>query len=125
MDDRAVVAIRFNGCISAGDVDGLARLMSEDHTFIDTAGTEVIGRAACSEARRGFFEAFPGYCNVFEAVSGEGKEFTIAGQSFCPGHPQLEGPALWTAVIHGDQVVKWRVYEDTAEVRQRLGLAED
>lgn len=106
MDDGAAVAIRFNGRISEGDLDGLARLMSEDHTFTDTAGTEVIGRAACLEAWRGFFEAFPGYRNVFEAVSGEGKEIAIAGQSLCPGHPELEGPALWTAVVHGDQVVK-------------------
>jgi hypothetical protein len=76
-------------------------------------------------SRRGFFGAFPGYRNVFEAISGEGKEITIAGQSFCPGYPELEGQALWAAVVHGDQVVKWCVYEDTAEVRQRLGLAKD
>lgn len=122
MNDGAAMAIRFNERISSGDLDGLAQLMSEDHTFIDTAGTEVIGKTACLEAWRGFFEAFPEYRNVFEAVSTKGNETAIAGRSFCPGHPELEGPALWTIVVHGDQVVKWRVYEDTAEVRLRLGL---
>jgi ketosteroid isomerase-like protein len=122
MNDGAAMAIRFNERISSGDLDGLAQLMSEDHTFIDTAGTEVIGKTACLEAWRGFFEAFPEYRNVFEAVSTKGNEIAIAGRSFCPGHPELEGPALWTIVVHGDQVVKWQVYEDTAEVRRRLGL---
>lgn len=96
--------------------------MSEDHTFIDTAGTSVIGRSACLEAWRRFFKAFPTYRNVFEAVSAKGTDFTIKGHSVCPGHPELEGPALWTAVVHSDQVVEWRVYEDTPELRILLRL---
>jgi hypothetical protein len=122
MTDGAAVAIRFNERISAGDVDGLAQLMSVDHTFIDTAGAAVIGRAACLEAWRRFFEAYPEYRNVFETVSSKGTDITIAGRSYCPGHPELEGPALWTAVVHGDEVVEWRVYEDTPARRHSLGL---
>lgn len=122
MTDGAALVIRFNERIGARDVDGLAQLMSEDHTFIDAAGTAVIGRAACLEAWRRFFEAYPEYRNVFESVSMKGTGVNIAGRSYCPGHPELEGPALWTAVVHGAEVVEWRVFEDTPARRHGLGL---
>lgn len=125
MNDGALVAVRFNDCINAGDVEGLAQLMSEDHRFIDTAGTVVVGRTACLAAWRGFFAAYPGYRNVFEAVSASGTNVTAAGYSMCPNHPVLEGPALWTAVVDGNQVLEWRVYEDSAAVRRRLGILGD
>ncbi|MDQ1593754.1 MAG: hypothetical protein QOH40_310 [Arthrobacter pascens] len=125
MTHGAALAIGVNECISARDVEGLAHLMSEDHTFVDTAGTAVIGRAACLDAWRGFFDAFPGYRNVFKAVTTTGHVVAITGHSVCPGHPELEGPALWTAVIRGDRLSEWRVYADTVEARRRLGLEGD
>jgi hypothetical protein len=39
----------------------LARLMSNDHTFVDTGGGVVAGKEECLAARRGFFESFPDY----------------------------------------------------------------
>lgn len=125
MNDGARVAVRFNECINAGDVYGLARLMSEDHRFIDSAGTVVMGQAACLDAWRSFFAGYRGYRNVFEAVSARGKNVTVSGYSTCPGHPELEGPALWMAVVDGEQVLEWRVYEDSAAVRRRLGILGD
>ncbi len=122
MDDAAALAIRFNARINARDLEGLARMMSADHTFVDTAGTAIIGKAACVEAWRKFFEAFAGYQNVFEAVSARENEVTIVGHSLCPGHPELDGPALWTAMVAADKVSEWRVYEDTPEMRRRLGV---
>jgi hypothetical protein len=45
------VAVGFNECINARDLKGLARLMANNHTFIDTTGTAVVvGKAACIEA---------------------------------------------------------------------------
>ena len=76
-------------------------------------------------AWRSFFDAYRGYRNVFEAVSARGKNVTVAGYSTCPGHPVLEEPALWTAVVGGNQVLEWRVYEDSAAVRRRLGILGD
>lgn len=34
----------------------------------------------------------------------------------------LDGPAIWTAKIRGDQVAEWRVYDDTQENRTELGI---
>jgi ketosteroid isomerase-like protein len=117
--DPASVAVRFNECINARDIDGLARIMSGDHRFIDTAGEVISGKEACLEAWRGFFESFPDYRNVFTSVIARGEIVTIAGRSEC-SEPSLRGPALWTATIRRDQVTEWRVYDDTPENRSRL-----
>ena len=122
-DTEAVVAVRFNEMINAGDVDGLATLMSDDHTFIDTTGHAVSGKQACLAAWRGFFDAFPTYRNLFDHVRCTDGIVTIAGRSTCTDHPDLDGPALWTAVIEEALVSEWRVHDDTPATRQRLGLA--
>lgn len=125
MTEDEALAIRFNECISARDVEGLAHLMSEDHTFVDTAGTAIAGRAACLDAWRAFFGAYPEYRNVFDALTTQGRVVAIAGYSVCPSHPELEGPALWSAVVQGDRLSEWRVYDDSPETRRRLGLEGD
>lgn len=125
MTEGEALAIRFNECISARDVEGLAHLMSEDHTFVDTAGTAIAGRAACLDAWRAFFGAYPEYRNVFGAFTTQGRVVAIAGYSVCPSHPELEGPALWSAVVQGDRLSEWHVYDDSPETRRRLGLEGD
>jgi ketosteroid isomerase-like protein len=124
LEGAAALVARFNDCINSGDLAGLGRLMSDDHVFIDTAGDAVTGKPACLDAWRGFFEAYPGYRNFFESVRAKDGLVTVTGRSECPGHPVLEGPALWTAVVEKDRVSGWRVYEDTMETRNRLGLSQ-
>lgn len=45
----------------------------------------------------------------------------ITGRSEC-SEPALAGPALWTAIVIGDQVAEWHVHEDTPAARKHLGL---
>ena len=47
----------------------------------------------------------------------------MTGYSVC-SVPELAGSALWTAVIRGDGIVQWQVYEDTVDNRILLGLPE-
>jgi ketosteroid isomerase-like protein len=124
MDGAAAEALvrSFNACISGRDADGLATLMTDDHVFVDTAGSRVAGREACLEAWRGFFAAFPDYQNAFERMRIAGDHVVIAGHSSC-SDPRLDGPALWSAKPRGSQLCEWRVYDDTAANRERLGLA--
>jgi ketosteroid isomerase-like protein len=118
------IAYRFNDRINARDLAGLAALMSDDHTFIDAAGASVVGRDACVEVWRGFFEAFPDYRNDFASAQVVGDVVTVVGRSVC-SVPELDGPALWTCVVRGDQVAQWRVYEDTPATRAALNLPTD
>jgi len=122
MNDAAALTMRFNECINARDLEGLTRLMADNHTFIDTAGTAFIGKSACREAWRGFFDSCPEYRNVFEAFVSLGNRITIVGHSVCPGLSALEGPELWTAVVTEEYLAEWRVYKDTPEERRRLGI---
>lgn len=121
--DPTAVAARFNDCINRGDVEGLALLMSDDHTFIDVAMNSVSGKPACLEAWRGFFDSFPDYCNIFTSFATNNDVVAIVGHSEC-ADPGLAGPALWTATIRGETVTEWRVHADTPETRAKLGVAE-
>ncbi|WP_258803613.1 nuclear transport factor 2 family protein [Pseudarthrobacter sp. NS4] len=122
MNDYSALLTRFNDCINTGDVGGLAELMSDEHTFIDTGGVAIRGKDACLNAWRGFFLAHPTYRNVFVAFSANDEAVSVSGYSVCPGHPELDGPALWSAVIRGGRFDEWRVYEDTPEARRTLSL---
>ena len=62
--ETVAVAAAFNEAINTRDLDRLAGLMTDDHTFVDSAGGTVAGKPACVEAWRGFFEAFPDYRNA-------------------------------------------------------------
>jgi ketosteroid isomerase-like protein len=112
----------FNDAITRRDLAALRGLMTDDHTFIDTDDNAVRGREAVLDAWAGFFEAFPGYRNVWADVSVSGDTLVAVGRSVCAGEPRLDGPAIWAATIRGDRVAVWRVYDDTPENRTRLGL---
>jgi ketosteroid isomerase-like protein len=119
-DPKATV-VEFNRRINMGDLEGLVDLMTEDHRFVDTAGAEIEGRAACLEAWRGFFSAFPDYRNHFETVLVRGDRVIVRGRSKC-SDPRLDGPALWSARIRAGRICEWRVYEDTSANRAAIRL---
>jgi ketosteroid isomerase-like protein len=118
---QQLIALHFNECINRRDIDGLAALMTEDHTFIDTANHSVQGKDQVVEAWRGFFALFPDYRNIFERVELRHSFVAISGYSTC-SEPQLDGPALWTAKLRDGQVAEWRVYHDTSDNRKLLSL---
>ena len=121
-DDPESVVTRFNEGINGRDLEVLARLMTDDHVFIDSAGDRVDGRQGCLDAWRGFFGAYPDYRNEFASmVQASSDMVAVMGRSVC-SVPALDGPALWTARIREGRVWEWRVYEDTPETRARIGL---
>jgi hypothetical protein len=121
-DSRNIV-MSFNDCITRGDIDGLSRLMTNDHVFIDSANNTISGKARCIEAWSVFFGAFPDYRNHFERVMLAGSEAVIIGYSVC-SDIRLAGPALWTAKIKGELIAEWRVYEDTSANRALLRVTD-
>jgi ketosteroid isomerase-like protein len=122
MSADARAAIAFNEAINRRDLRALGRLMTEDHAFIDADANVVAGREAVLKAWEGFFEAFPDYRNEWSQVMPIGGELIALGRSACSTEPALDGPAIWSATTVGGRVSEWRVYEDTLESRQRLGL---
>ena len=101
----------FNDAINARDLVALTALMTDDHRFVDVAGGTTNGKAACTEAWRGFFDSFPDYRNVFDTVSHVGEGIVeVVGRSECSFAP-LDGPARWRATVRGDLVSQWHVTE--------------
>ena len=117
-------AIAFNDGINGRDLAALERLMSEDHTFIDSDGNVLAGKENVLAAWSGFFAAFPDYRNDWTHVTASGGTVISVGRSTCSTEPALDGPAIWVARTAAGKVSEWRVFDDTPEHRRRLGLAE-
>jgi ketosteroid isomerase-like protein len=116
------VVVAFNEAINRRDLDALAELMTDDHRFVDSAGSVVAGKDEVLAAWEGFFESFPDYRNDWGEVTSSDAVVTATGRSVCSNEPALDGPAIWTARTSGGKVSEWRVHEDTPANRRRLGI---
>jgi hypothetical protein len=117
MSAAPAVVMAFNEAINRRDLAALTALMTESHRFIDAAGASVDGRIACREAWRGFFESFPDYRNVFDAVVEVGDGVVaVRGRSECSFVP-LDAAAEWHAVVLDAHVDVWQVSEPASDAR--------
>jgi len=127
--------LSFIDRISAHDVEGLAELMSDDHTFIDAHGNQVSGREKMTAGWRGYFEWFPDYYievtevlarrNALESDEAsaivehreDGETFALfgfAGGSFKGKQSECwRLPAAWKASVRDGRVTLWQVFADT------------
>jgi ketosteroid isomerase-like protein len=107
--DIMMAALKFNEKINKQDLEGLAELMTDDHTFIDNSGGIIKGKDAMKEGWGKFFEQYPDYRNIFTSVTVENNVVVVVGYSTC-SHRQLNGPNIWTARVRSGRVSEWRVY---------------
>ncbi len=122
------VAEHFVACINAHDVDGLARLATSDHRFIDSLGAVLEGREALRSAWQGYFEMVPDYhIEIGRRFTAKAEVVFLAvasGSLSRGGHPQRDSawttPAALRALVRGDQVAEWQVYADNEPIRQHL-----
>lgn len=105
--DVMMVALKFNERINQRDLDGLVKLMTEDHVFIDNSGG---ANGNMKEGWREFFEDYPDYRNIFTSVTVTANVVVMIGYSTCSTEPKLNGPSMWTAKVCNDRVSEWRVY---------------
>jgi ketosteroid isomerase-like protein len=102
------IAMKFNEKINQRDLEGLSELMTDDHAFIDSAGTITKGKAVMREGWKDFFQRFPDYQNIFTCVTVQNDIAVMVGYSSCSFKP-LDGPNVWTAKADGKQISEWRV----------------
>ena len=116
-DRMKETVLAFIDRINAHDVEGLAALMSDDHTFIDAHGNQVSGRDKMTAGWRGYFEWFPDYFIEIVDVFEKGDSlalFGFAGGSF--KNKPMESwrlPAAWKAIVKDGRVTLWQVFADT------------
>ena len=119
--DPKLIALQFNERINNHDVDGLAELMTEDHTFIDREGKSGHTKEVMVRGWMEFFRMFPKYRNTFTRIQSRDNLVFIVGSAYW-SEEQPYDPVLWTAIIVEDRVQEWRVYADTEANRHAFGL---
>ena len=125
------IAQEFVKAINAHDADGLTKLMSSDHVFVDSLGS----RFPASAMRSGWQEYFamvPDYWIKVDQIVSEGNAvilFGSAGGTFVPKGGMMkpenkwETPAVWRALVKEGRVAEWRVYCDNEPIREKLRAA--
>jgi ketosteroid isomerase-like protein len=122
------VAKAFIERINAGDVAGLAALMTEDHRFVDSLGNAVTGREAMRQGWVGYFGMVPDYRLVMDDWFCEGSFVVMLGTASGTYSPDgsLKPDHHWTtptairAIIRENQVAEWRVYADNEPIRELM-----
>ncbi len=107
------VALEFVSWINHRDLDGLAELMTDDHTFIDYEGNVERGRELMRQGWAGYFEGWPEYRIEVHHVLTGGDGVAILGKT-TGSHvaPEVEEReyVLWTAEVLDGKVAEWRIY---------------
>ena len=123
------VAIRFIDCINRGDIDGLERLMTDDHRLVVFDEAPVEGREANARAWRGYVAAFPNYVIHPTRLSERGRVVAILGSTTgshldLPDTEELKQTLIWIAEVSGGLVETWTLVGDNAANREAWGLVE-
>jgi uncharacterized protein (TIGR02246 family) len=119
--DPAEIALNFVDCINRQDVEGLAALMTDDHTFVGyERGDRAQGRETMARGFAEYFTAFPDYRIHASKVLRSGDDIAIIGTT-TGSHvaPELEAreTLIWTARIERGLVAEWRIYTDLEQIR--------
>jgi ketosteroid isomerase-like protein len=121
--------IRFIDRINHGDVDGLAALMTDDHELRVFLEPAVTGRAANTDAWRGYAAAFPRYCIHPHRIAERDGRVAVQGHT-TDSHLELSeaeerrATLIWVADVVDGALRTWTLVDDTPNNRAALGLAD-
>jgi len=122
------VVLRFVAAINAKDVERLVAMMTDDHRFVDSLGSEVVGAEKMRQGWQAYFRMVPDYevevCETF----GQGDVVVLLGTArgtytsdgILRSENAWNTPGAWRAVVTGTRVAEWRVYGDNEPIRQRM-----
>ena len=127
--EAVAIVLEFMDRINAADVDGLCRLMTEDHVFVDGLGNRFIGREKMRAGWKMYFSLFPDYRVLDEEIFQEHNivaVFGLASGTYAmngklPRENYWQIPAAWKAVVRDAQIAEWRVYCDNQPARKLMG----
>lgn len=122
----ASIAQAFVNAINRQSPEEIASLMTEDHVFIDSLGTRVIGRQQMQKGWEGYFSMVPDYTIAIDETFVDGSVVVMLGAAhgtYSSGgvlkpENRWQTPAAWRAVVRGSLIAEWRVYADNEPIRQ-------
>jgi len=109
--------LEFLDRINQHDVDKLAELMAEDHTFIDSLGNSTQGREKMRTGWRAYYAMCPDYWVSHEEIFEKGNLVAVFG--FAGGAisgTKWKTPASWLAIVDKGRIKEWHVYADNKPV---------
>ncbi|MCZ7557362.1 MAG: nuclear transport factor 2 family protein [Bacteroidia bacterium] len=118
------VIAAFITAINKGDLSAMGKLMTEDHRFIDSAGTELRGPATVCAAWRDFFFIMPDYRISIERMVTEADVTALFGTAEGTLNlavannttRRIELPAAWKVSLRDGRIAVWQVYTDWGTV---------
>jgi len=121
----------FVDAINGGSVERLAALMTEDHVFIDSDGTESRGRSKMVPVWGEYFAMVPDYRIIVKETFAASRTVMAAGEAegtfiedgVLRPENHWKAPAAWRAVIKEAKVAVWQVYvnpETMGEILKRI-----
>jgi ketosteroid isomerase-like protein len=122
-----LVVLEFIECINRGDIEGLSRLMSEDHELRVFDEVPLRGGVANVDAWRGYASSFPSYTIYVHRIVEHGDRIAVLG-STTGSHLGLADDEeraqtlIWVASVRGGALHAWQLLPDTDEHRRDLGL---
>jgi ketosteroid isomerase-like protein len=125
------IARRFVEAVNARSIGVLAGLLSEDHVFLDSADTRVIGRDANRQAWIAYFVMIPDYRISVDRVMESGDTVAMFGSAegtFAPDGKIRDShrwqiPAAWRIRVVNDRIAELQVYADNEPVRVLMNAA--
>jgi limonene-1,2-epoxide hydrolase len=112
---------RFVTAMNDHDVDGLSRLMTADHLFVDSMGNRVQGTTSMERGWHGYFTMCSDYWVRIDTSVCEGDKVLAVGKAGGTiDNIVWRTPAAWPSVIRGGLVSEWRVFADNKPVYEIL-----
>ena len=123
---RAAV-LSFIDCINRGDLDGLAELMTDDHTLVVLDETPLIGRIENEDAWRGYFTSYPDNVIYPRHVTARDISVAVLGTTTgshlgLPDDEEMKLNVIWLAEVVDGRLSRWRIAEDTPDLRAQTGI---
>jgi len=121
MSSNAIDVVRaFIAAINRRNPAEISALMTDDHIFIDSAGTVGSGRQAMIAGWTGYFRMFPDDEIRVESILADDQRVAVFGSAAGTydgkrgliSENRIEMPAAWQAIVAGGRSERWQVYAD-------------
>jgi hypothetical protein len=106
--------VSFVDCINRGDLDGLTRLMTDDHELVVLDEPPLVGRDANADAWRGYFTSFSQYVIYPDRFEVKGDRISLFGTTTgshlgLPDDEELQLGVVWTAEVVDGRLARWQI----------------
>jgi len=112
----------FAAAINSHDLEKIAALMTDDHTFIDAHGNEMTGKETMKAGWDSYFQFFSDYNVQIEGILTNGDLAVAYGYAGAGvGEKAWKIPAAWRAIVRDGKIKLWQVYADTKIQFEKMG----